>query len=214
VLKKIRLPRVDQPDAPASDSYCISAHSVGAEEACAQADVIVTATTARADGAPLFEAGWVRPGTHISCMGADSPGKRELRPNCSPGQASSAIFRSGPAPGRKPARTQGHGAHSLGMVLAGRAAGRGSDSDITIFDSSGIGVQTSTWAWPFSRNGSSPVNTTPSPSARHWQTPAPVRGRRRAQGPAQHERLAARADRLGVSLRPHVRRPRASTSPP
>lgn len=51
-----------------------------AEETCARADVIITATTARADAPALFEAGWVRPGTHISCMGADAPGKRELPP--------------------------------------------------------------------------------------------------------------------------------------
>ncbi|MFE7356209.1 NAD(P)-binding domain-containing protein [Streptomyces sp. NPDC057543] len=50
------------------------AQSISAEEACARADVIVTA--ARADTPPLLEADWIRPGTHISCMGADAPGKR------------------------------------------------------------------------------------------------------------------------------------------
>ncbi|MFD9634263.1 ornithine cyclodeaminase family protein, partial [Streptomyces violascens] len=40
-----------------------NARAAGAEEACARADVIVTATTARADSPPLFEAAWVRPGT-------------------------------------------------------------------------------------------------------------------------------------------------------
>src|SRR5262249_28596511 len=45
------------------------------QAACTAADIIVTATTARA---PLFDAAWVRPGTHISAMGADQQGKHEL----------------------------------------------------------------------------------------------------------------------------------------
>ena len=45
------------------------------EEACRSADVIVTVTGSRA---PLFLAEWVKPGTHISCMGADARGKQEV----------------------------------------------------------------------------------------------------------------------------------------
>jgi len=48
---------------------------VDAQAACRDADIIVTATGSRA---PLFESNWIRPGTHISCMGADAPGKQEL----------------------------------------------------------------------------------------------------------------------------------------
>jgi ornithine cyclodeaminase len=113
-----------------------------AEEACARADVIVTATTARADTPPLFQPGWVRPGTHISCMGADAPGKRELPP-----QLFSTARAFCDAPGQ--ARRMGESQHApaqtvltpLGEVLLGHAVGRRDDSDITIFDSSGIGLQ-------------------------------------------------------------------------
>ncbi|MFE0349539.1 hypothetical protein [Streptomyces griseoluteus] len=49
------------------------AQTISAEEACARADIIVTATTAQADTPPLFEAEWVCPGTRISRMGADAP---------------------------------------------------------------------------------------------------------------------------------------------
>ena len=49
-----------------------------AEQACAEADVIVTATAATA---PLFHAEWVRAGTHISSMGSDAAGKQELPPD-------------------------------------------------------------------------------------------------------------------------------------
>jgi ornithine cyclodeaminase len=39
------------------------------------ADIVVTATSSRA---PLIQAEWVSPGTHITAMGSDSPGKQEL----------------------------------------------------------------------------------------------------------------------------------------
>ncbi len=48
-----------------------------AEAACRQADVIVTATPSRA---ALFDAAWVRPGTHVAGMGSDARGKQELPP--------------------------------------------------------------------------------------------------------------------------------------
>ncbi|MGW0823850.1 ornithine cyclodeaminase family protein [Streptomyces sp. NPDC002845] len=51
-----------------------------ARDACAAADAVVTATTSTVDDAPLFEAEWIRPGAHVSCMGADAPGKREPPP--------------------------------------------------------------------------------------------------------------------------------------
>ncbi|WP_329334130.1 ornithine cyclodeaminase family protein [Streptomyces sp. NBC_01352] len=118
------------------------ARSVGAEEACARADVIVTATTATTDTPPLFEAAWVRPGTHLSCMGADAPGKRELPPELF-GRA--RVFCDLPEQARRMGESQHAPAQTnltpLGEVLTGRAAGRTDDSDITVFDSSGIGVQ-------------------------------------------------------------------------
>ncbi|MDQ0905516.1 ornithine cyclodeaminase [Streptomyces canus] len=118
------------------------ARAVDAEEACARADVVITATTAGADTPPLFEASWVRPGTHLSCMGADAPGKRELPPELF---ARARVFCDLP----EQARRLGECRHApsgtvlipLGEVLTGRAEGRTADSDITVFDSSGIGVQ-------------------------------------------------------------------------
>ncbi|WP_107101494.1 ornithine cyclodeaminase family protein [Peterkaempfera griseoplana] len=119
-----------------------TARAAGAEEACASADVIVTATTARAEDPPLFEAEWVRPGTHLSCMGADAPGKRELPP---------ALFARARVICDLPeqARRMGESQHApegtvlipLGEVLTQRAQGRTDNRDITVFDSSGIGLQ-------------------------------------------------------------------------
>ncbi|MFE6800166.1 ornithine cyclodeaminase family protein [Streptomyces sp. NPDC057681] len=118
------------------------ARAADAEEACAQADVIVTATTAQADTPPLLEAPWVRPGTHISCMGADAPGKRELPPEL---LASARLFCDLP----EQARRMGESQHApedaaltaLGDVLTARARGRDGGDDVTVFDSSGIGLQ-------------------------------------------------------------------------
>jgi ornithine cyclodeaminase len=53
----------------------LPAEAAEAETAVRAADIIVTATTATA---PLFEAAWVQPGTHVSSMGSDSQGKQEL----------------------------------------------------------------------------------------------------------------------------------------
>lgn len=53
----------------------IEAAAAGLEDTARAADILVTATAARA---PLVQARWVRPGTHISAMGADAPGKQEL----------------------------------------------------------------------------------------------------------------------------------------
>jgi ornithine cyclodeaminase len=48
---------------------------VDPQTAAGSADVLVTVTPARS---PVIRADWVRPGTHISAMGADNKGKQEL----------------------------------------------------------------------------------------------------------------------------------------
>ena len=115
-----------------------------AQDACARADIIVTATPAKS---PLFEAEWVRPGTHISCMGADGVGKQELPVGIyaraqlfcdlvaqsvviGEFQHAAALIQAGSV-----SLTQ------IGAVLSGQARGRSDDQAITIFDSSGIALQ-------------------------------------------------------------------------
>ena len=117
----------------------MDAEAAGAEEACAAADIIVTATPARA---PLFEADWVRPGTHVASMGSDARGKQELPPDLF---RRAALF----CDLAEQARSIGEFQHAdsdavltpLGEVLSGRHPGRGSDEAITIFDSSGLSLQ-------------------------------------------------------------------------
>lgn len=52
-----------------------AARTPGADAAVASSDVVITATPGHS---MLFNAGAVRPGTHINAVGADTPGKREL----------------------------------------------------------------------------------------------------------------------------------------
>ncbi|MQY06937.1 ornithine cyclodeaminase family protein [Actinomadura macrotermitis] len=50
-----------------------------AEQAVRRADVIVTATASRQ---PVLEGAWLRPGQHVTAVGADDPGKAELDVAC------------------------------------------------------------------------------------------------------------------------------------
>jgi len=113
--------------------------ATSAQKACMQADIVVTATPARA---PLFEATWIRPGTHIACMGADSKGKQEIPTLLYP---LARLFCDLPAQSRSIGEFQ-HVASpveiiAIGDVLTGAQSGRKSNDEITIFDSSGIALQ-------------------------------------------------------------------------
>lgn len=110
-----------------------------AADALARADIVVTITTA---AEPLFTADLVRPGTHIASMGSDGPGKNELPPSLCAG---ASLFCDLPAQ----SRTLGEFKHvppsaeitALGEVITGSHPGRAADDEITVFDSSGTGVQ-------------------------------------------------------------------------
>ncbi|MGY8871472.1 MAG: ornithine cyclodeaminase family protein [Pseudomonadales bacterium] len=119
----------------------LNAVSSDAKSACKDADIIVTATTSEA---PLFDASWVSPGTHISAMGADSKGKQELplellnqaRLFCDLATQSVDIGEFQSYPNKKH-----YVIPMIGDVLLGRRVGRISEQDITIFDSSGLSLQ-------------------------------------------------------------------------
>ena len=113
------------------------------EEALA-ADAVVTVTPGRA---VLFEDGSLRPGQHVSLMGADGPGKAEV----SVGELARArLFADDWAQashGGELAAAVEAGVVSrddvtmLGDVLSGAAAGRRSEDEITLFDSTGLAIQ-------------------------------------------------------------------------
>ena len=113
------------------------------ETAARQSDVILTATPARE---PFLKAEWVRPGTHISCVGADMTGKQEI---------DSALFSAARVFGDDAAQCLSVGECEIpykngifdgtlcdiGGVISGAAPGRTGGEDITIFDSTGIALQ-------------------------------------------------------------------------
>jgi ornithine cyclodeaminase len=114
------------------------------EQACEAADIVVTATTSRA---PLFDARWIRPGTHVATMGSDAVGKQELPEEL---LRTARLFCDWPTQSTAIGEFQ-HVAErvssgivdliAIGDVLAGRAPGRQTADEVTVFDSSGIALQ-------------------------------------------------------------------------
>lgn len=122
----------------------VAAQALSIEAACRAADIVVTATPSRA---PLFEASWIRAGTHVASMGSDQKGKQELPPEL---LRRAKLFADVPQQSVQIGELQ-HVADdvaagrcaitAIGAVLAGKAAGRTSRDDVTVFDSSGIALQ-------------------------------------------------------------------------
>lgn len=126
------------------DKLGLRCRVVDAQQGCESADIIITATPSQA---PLFDAAWVRPGTHVSCMGADSRGKQELPPAL---LARAQLFCDLPSQSTTIGELQHVAAQiadgrlqvtAIGQVLSGAAQGRRSAEAVTVFDSSGIALQ-------------------------------------------------------------------------
>ena len=116
-----------------------------AEEVAESSQLIVTTTASRA---AQFPASAVQPGTHVTAVGADAPGKQELDP---------ALFaRAEVVVADSIAQCADHGdlavalasgdialhrVRELGTVLANPEFGRTSESQISIADLTGVGVQ-------------------------------------------------------------------------
>jgi ornithine cyclodeaminase/alanine dehydrogenase-like protein (mu-crystallin family) len=108
------------------------------------ADLLVTVTPGREI---LLPDGSLRPGQHVSLMGADGPGKAEIavgeiaraRAFCDDWEQAShgGELHAAVEAGRL-ARDE---VTELGAVLAGLAEGRHDDEEITIFDSTGLAIQ-------------------------------------------------------------------------
>jgi alanine dehydrogenase len=110
------------------------------------ADLVVTMTPGHE---PVIAEGTLRPGQHVSLMGADGPGKAEIAVDeltrthvfCDDWEQAS---HSGTLDLCKAIETGVLGRDDvteLGAVLAGEAGGRRSPEEITVFDSSGLAVQ-------------------------------------------------------------------------
>jgi ornithine cyclodeaminase/alanine dehydrogenase-like protein (mu-crystallin family) len=122
----------------------LGAAIAGSLEEALAADLVVTMTPGHE---LVIGAGTLRPGQHVSLMGADGPGKAEIAVS---ELARAHVF----CDDWQQASHNGELAHAvkagalargdvtdLGAVLAGDAEGRRSDDEITVFDSTGLAIQ-------------------------------------------------------------------------
>ena len=116
-------------------------------DAVADADIVITATTA---DEPVFDGDRLEPGTHVTAMGQYDPDRRELD--------TTTIERSRYVPDLRERVVQDAGSFihaveegvvderhvhaELGEIVAGTAVGRETDAEITVFDSGGTGIET------------------------------------------------------------------------
>ena len=130
-----------QPDFPQ-----VTFHSCATpEEGARQADIIVTVTLARKG--PVIMREFLKPGTHVTAIGADGPDKQELDPKCLWG---TKVVNDG----IEFASANGETYHAIqegylkkedihaeiGEIILGRKPGRENDEEITIYDTVGMGV--------------------------------------------------------------------------
>lgn len=113
------------------------------EAAVRESDIILTATPARE---PFIKAEWVKPGTHFSCVGADMAGKQEIDAEilknavligddfqqCVTVGECEAAAKQGLISGLT---------GEIGSVINGDCCGRTDETQITVFDSTGIALQ-------------------------------------------------------------------------
>lgn len=115
------------------------------EEGVRRSDVIITMTPSRK---PMIQKDWIKPGTHLSCVGSDMSGKQEI---------DGYIFENArifvddleqavnvgecELPIKEGIIDKGCIVAEIGELLNGKVKGRTSDEEITIFDSTGIALQ-------------------------------------------------------------------------
>lgn len=106
--------------------------------AVADSDVVITATPG---GGPLFDADAVQPGTHFTCVGADTTGKRELPPGVLE-RARIVVDDLDQARSIGECQwAQDEACIEIGDLLTGAAAIERQPADITVFDMTGLALQ-------------------------------------------------------------------------
>ncbi len=114
------------------------------KEVC-DCDILVTTTPSRE---PIVMNEWISEGTHINAIGADAPGKEELDPKIL--KRAKVVVDDLPqashsgevnVPLAKGIILEKDIFCELGEVVTGRKKARTKDSDITVFDSTGLAIQ-------------------------------------------------------------------------
>jgi len=108
----------------------------GVSEALRGADVVSTATPSKV---PYIKTEWVEPGTHMTTVGSDEGTKQELDTSIY-GKAKVVVDNREAALLKKYLKPQQIHAE-LGEVVAGLKPGRADSEEITIMDSTGLGIQ-------------------------------------------------------------------------
>lgn len=115
------------------------------DELAQTCNLIVTTTPATA---PLLAAERIRPGTHITAVGADDVGKQELDPrilaqaDCVVADSFAQCSQYGETSHALQAGLLAEAAVvELGAVIEGRALGRASDAQLTVADLTGVAIQ-------------------------------------------------------------------------
>lgn len=127
-----------------ADELGVAFEAVDREQLGAQADVIITITSAFE---PLLMKDWIKPGTHIACMGTDTKGKQEVDAEL---MTVATVFTDEIAQSITIGETQhaiaagsitADAITPIGDVINGKHDGRTSDQEITLFDGTGVGLQ-------------------------------------------------------------------------
>lgn len=120
--------------------------------AVADADVIVTATTAKT---PILDGGDVRPGTHVVAIGAYTPETRELgseliaKASVFVDSMDAAMDEAGDVliPIREGRITRQGIRGQMSDLVSGKVAGRSSDSEVTVFKAVGLAFEDNAVGW-------------------------------------------------------------------
>ena len=141
--RRVSLWDVDRDHAEAAAAELGADVSASREEALA-ADLLVTVTPGREI---LLAEGSLRPGQHVSLMGADGPGKAEIAiPEIARAHVFCDEWEQASHGGELAAAVSAEAISredvtELGAVLLGEAEGRRSPDDLTVFDSTGLAIQ-------------------------------------------------------------------------
>ena len=120
------------------------------QAAVEQADILITTTRGKGD---VVKASWIKPGTHIVAIGTDQQGKQELDPEIFKGakivtDSTVQCLEKGETfhPVSKNIISQSDIHGEIGEILLGKKVGRANDTEVTIFDSTGMAIQDNTAA--------------------------------------------------------------------
>jgi ornithine cyclodeaminase/alanine dehydrogenase-like protein (mu-crystallin family) len=131
----------------ASAQHGIKVEAVdSAQQAVEGADIVCTVT---ASAEPVLQSEWIAAGTHLNVVGASVPRAREvdtatmLRARLFVDRRESTLNEAGDflIPKAEGALDESHIRAELGSVLAGRAPGRTSADEVTLFKSLGLAVE-------------------------------------------------------------------------